>query len=293
MIRCEAAPVRRFLIDRITPTGRIHQDIDDLPVEEPLEIRYGTGNAEPHVTVTMRSPGADDLLAAGFLFTEGIIRNVGDIEGIEQEGRNAVHVRLNARVQDRNFQQAAREGQSRHSFISSSCGACGKQSIAAIGLNRRFRTQPGVPTFTADYIHRLPEALRHSQTAFSRTGGTHASGLFDLNGNLRFQHEDVGRHNALDKVIGSELLANRLPLWDCVLLLSGRVSFELVQKAAAAGIPVIAAVGAPSSLAVELARECGTTLLGFVRENRFNIYSDSGRIAADSSVRQSVSSPTI
>jgi FdhD protein len=162
--------------------------------------------------------------------------------------------------------------------MSSSCGACGKRSIAAIRVARRYEIEPGVPVLNADVVHVLPEILRGAQAEFSLTGSIHASALFDAEGALIALREDVGRHNALDKLIGAELLAGNLPLHDRILLLSGRVSFELVQKAAMAGIPVIAAVGAPSSLAVELAEECGMTLLGFVRDKRFNIYNDCNRI---------------
>ena len=168
----------------------------------------------------------------------------------------------------------------RHSFVSSSCGACGKRSIAAIRVASRHPVIPGVPRLSPEVIHGLPRALRAGQSAFAPTGGIHASGLFDSTGRLLGLREDVGRHNALDKLIGAELLAHGIPLTDRIVLVSGRVSFELVQKAAIAGVPVLGAVGAPSSLAVELALECGMTLLGFVRDARFNVYSDSGRIVS-------------
>jgi FdhD protein len=248
---------------------------DELSVEEPLEIRLLTheaGAASTPVAVTMRTPGDDVDLAAGFLFTEGIIAREADLEVVRRAGPNAVEARLGPGV----AVDAARLD--RHSFVSSSCGACGKRSIAAIRVTSRHPIAPGEPRLAAEIIHALPRALRTGQSEFARTGGIHASGLFDTDGRLLAIREDVGRHNALDKLIGSELLAGRVPLVGKIILVSGRVSFELVQKAAIAGVPVLGAVGAPSSLAVDLAREFGMTLLGFVRDARFNVYVDSGRI---------------
>jgi FdhD protein len=238
---------------------------DELSVEEPLEIRLsgdGAAAATTTVAVTMRTPGDDVDLAAGFLFTEGIVS--GTAELVELTLRPGVAV------------DAARLD--RHSFVSSSCGACGKRSIAAVMVTSHHPIAPGEPRLTPEVIHGLPPALRAGQSGFARTGGIHAAGLFDADGQLLAIREDVGRHNALDKLIGSELLAGRVPLASKIVLVSGRVSFELVQKAAVAGVPVLGAVGAPSSLAVDLARECGMTLLGFVRDARFNVYSDFGRI---------------
>ena len=249
---------------------------DELSVEEPLEIRLVAPSADSaprSVAVTMRTPGDDVNLAAGFLFTEGIIAGPGEIECLRRAGLNAVEARLWPGV----AVDAARLD--RHSFVSSSCGACGKRSIAAVRVASRHPIAPGEPRLAPEVIHGLPQALRAGQSGFARTGGIHASGLFDADGRLLSLREDVGRHNALDKLIGSELLAGRIPLAGRIVLLSGRVGFELVQKAAIAGVPVLGAVGAPSSLAVDLARECGMTLLGFVRDARFNVYSDSGRIA--------------
>jgi len=272
---CDNSGIKKVNISRINPAGT-RQDSDDISVEEPLQISVGWegdhGLQTKTVAITMRTPGDDKSLAAGFLFTEGMILSAGDVQSVRIEGRNAVTVNLNRGVRlDASLLD-------RHSFISSSCGACGKRTIAAIRVARRHKIQRGRPALRSSVVHGLPDTLRRAQAEFSLTGGIHASALFDSKGTLLALREDVGRHNALDKLIGAELLAGSIPLGDRILLVSGRVSFELVQKAAIAGIPVIAAVGAPSSLAVELAAECGITLLGFVRDNRFNIYNDCERI---------------
>jgi FdhD protein len=274
MIRkCHRKGVASVAVDRVTGS-RSSPASDELSVEEPLEIRVAeSGGAAPKsVAVTMRTPGDEVDLAVGFLFTEGIIAGPEYLERVEAKGPNAVlaslrdGVRLDAAKLDR------------HSFVSSSCGACGKRSIEAVRVAGRHRIEPGEPRLDPQVIHELPRTLRAGQSGFARTGGIHASGLFDATGRLLGLREDVGRHNALDKLIGSELLAGRVPLSGSILLVSGRASFELVQKATIAGIPILGAVGAPSSLAVDLARECGITLLGFVRDLRFNIYADAGRI---------------
>jgi len=248
---------------------------DTLSVEEPLEIRVTADVADERLTqpvsVTMRTPGDDADLAAGFLFTEGIINSPGDIEGMDLSQCNIVEVTIKkgVAVNPKVFE--------RHSFVASSCGVCGKKSIDAVRVRRNYLADNNFPQLKSDVIHALPETLRKAQAEFDSTGGIHASGLFDGSGNLLVIREDVGRHNALDKVIGSQLQAHALPLTDSIILVSGRASFELVQKAAHAGIGVLAAVGAPSSLAVELAQEANMTLLGFVRNNRFNIYSGAQR----------------
>jgi FdhD protein len=271
---CHRTGVASVEVERVTGSLCAHSS-DELSVEEPLEIRL-TGHdasSEPtSIAVTMRTPGDDVDLAAGFLFTEGMIAGERDIDSIRRTGANAVDASLRAGV------TPDVERLDRHSFVSSSCGACGKRSIAAVRVSSRHPIVLGEPRLSPKVIHDLPRALRASQSAFARTGGIHASGLFDADGHLIAIREDVGRHNALDKLIGSELLAGRIPLSCGVILVSGRVSFELVQKAAMAGLPVLGAVGAPSSLAVDLASECGMTLLGFVRDARFNVYSDFGRI---------------
>jgi FdhD protein len=248
--------------------------LDELSVEEPLEIRLAVGGARPvPVAVTMRTPGDDLDLTAGFLCTEGVIASPADLDDLETESPNVVTAVLRRGVR---FDPACLE---RHSFVSSSCGVCGKRSIAAVTVARRHRLVPAEPRIDARVMHALPAALRGGQPGFARTGGIHASALFDGGGRLLALREDVGRHNALDKLIGAEFRAGRVPLADRIVLVSGRVSFELVQKAAIAGAPVLVAVGAPSSLAVDLARESGMTLLGFVRDDRFNVYSDTGRVS--------------
>jgi FdhD protein len=226
------------------------------------------------VAVTMRTPGDDVELAAGFLFTEGIVAGQEDLDNVQRTGPNAVRATLRRGV----VLDLAKLD--RHSFVSSSCGACGKRSVEAVRVAGRHTIAPGEPRLAPAVIHGLPRALCAGQSGFARTGGIHASGLFDANGRLLALREDVGRHNALDKLIGSELLAGRVPLAGGIVLVSGRVSFELVQKSAIAGVPVLGAVGAPSSLAVDLARALGITLLGFVRDARFNVYSDCGRLGS-------------
>jgi FdhD protein len=266
-----------------------------LAVEDPLEIRLGydvRGRwVHAAVSVTMRTPGNDRELAVGFLFTEGILVNR------EQLARshacrlgNVVCVDLKAGV---TVDLARLE---RHFYVSSSCGVCGKASLKAVRVCPAHRLRDGRPLVDAALIQRLPEALRGAQTVFDRTGGLHAAALFDTGGELLCLREDVGRHNALDKLIGAQFLAGRIPLLDDVLLVSGRASFELVQKAAVAGIPILAAVGAPSSLAVRLAHEHGMTLLGFVRHDRFNIYTGAERICPGSHERggdEDVQTPSV
>ena len=272
---CGTLGVKQMAITRVNGAGA-NPEPDDVSVEEPLQINVrwdeGQGANTKTIAITMRTPGDDPHLAVGFFFTEAIIASAADVESVKMDGPNAVTVILNRGVR---LDSSLLE---RHSFISSSCGACGKRSIAAVRIARRHEIAPGVPALIPEVIHTLPGTLRRAQAEFSLTGGIHASALFDPLGKLIALQEDVGRHNALDKLIGAELLAGNLPLSNRILLVSGRVSFELVQKAAIAGVPVIAAVGAPSSLAVGLATECGISLLGFVRDQRFNVYHDCGRV---------------
>jgi FdhD protein len=269
-----AAPVCR--VDVGGPSAHTS---DLLAVEEPLEIRVGcdVGGRREHrpVSVTMRTPGHDPELAVGYLFTEGVLTRPDQVAAVRRCGRAGGVVRVDL-VPGGTFDLSCLD---RQSFVSSSCGVCGKTSLAAVRVAAGSRPAPGRPVVDANVVARLPERLRAGQVAFDRTGGLHAAALFSPAGNLLAVREDVGRHNAVDKVIGHEFLAGRVPLADAVLLVSGRASFELVQKAAVAGIPILAAVGAPSSLAVELARECGMTLVGFVRDGRFNIYAGAERVA--------------
>jgi FdhD protein len=250
---------------------------DVLAVEEPLEIRLSSIVAKRTlsraVSVTMRTPGHDPELALGFLFSEGILSSTEQVASVESCGAgNVVCVDLKPGVA---VDLARLE---RHFYTTSSCGVCGKASLEAVRVSARHHLLDGRPIVEAEVIQRLPAALRAAQAGFERTGGLHAAALFDVRGQLLCLREDVGRHNALDKLIGAQFLAGRIPLVEDVLLVSGRASFELVQKAMVAGIPVLAAVGAPSSLAVRLAQEHGLTVLGFVRQDRFNIYTAAERI---------------
>ena len=250
----------------------LRPDHDELAIEEPVEIRV-RGRA---VSVTMRTPGHDDELAAGFLLTEGLIRRPNDILKIEACGRNEegnlINVLLAPDV------HVDFERLTRHVFASSSCGLCGKATIDAV--RGQFPSITNNASVSSDVLQSLPDKMRQAQDTFSRTGGLHAAALFDVDGNLLVLREDVGRHNAVDKVLGHALLKDRLPLDRHILLVSGRSSFEIMQKALAGRIPIVAAVSAPSSLAVEFANEAGQTLVGFLREGRMNIYAHPERVAA-------------
>jgi FdhD protein len=275
------AQTRTIFVHRYTSDAFTNEETDALAVEEPLEIRLGSPengkNTHRAVSITMRTPGNDFELAAGFLFTEGILENKNQIAAINHCGKfpdrqNTVRLDLTADTKI-DFKKLAR-----NFYTTSSCGVCGKSSLEALATGAAPIQPIDFPKIGADVIHRMPEKLRQSQNIFDQTGGLHAAALFDAAGNLIALREDVGRHNAVDKLIGANFLAGALPLADKILFLSGRASFELVQKAVMARIPVIAAVGAPSSLAVEAAREFNVTLAGFVRENRFNVYCGAERI---------------
>lgn len=267
------APERSVELTQVTEweDGKVRSLQDVLAAEEPLEIRIG---GIP-VTVTMRTPGHDLELAAGFLLTEGIIASADQIANLcakaPADGRksNVLEVDLKDKAFDPKRLQ-------RNFFAASSCGICGKASINAIRV-RGLRQPDRVFRVDPEILCRLPEILRSEQTVFNRTGGLHAAALFDATGRLIVLREDIGRHNAVDKIAGWALLEKRLPLSRHVMLVSGRGGFEIVQKALAAGIPILASVSAPSSLAVKLARELGLTLIGFLRDRRFVIYSSEFR----------------
>lgn len=247
--------------------GELEYQPDDLTIEEPLEIRVGRNV----LATTMRTPGHDEELAAGFLFSEGIVRKRDEIGKISVSNDNTVTVDLTAGV------KLKLNSVQRFGTISSSCGICGKNSIDAIHQNFPAIRSTKIRIDT-DKLLSLPGRLREQQGDFARTGGIHAAGVFDLDGNAQIVREDVGRHNALDKVIGRAFLDNCLPLDRHFLLVSGRASFEIMQKALAAGIPIVAAVSAPSTLAVNFARESNQTLIGFLRPPSFNIYSHVERV---------------
>lgn len=271
-IRRNSTPARVVVVR----DGVRSERTDALATEEPLEIRaQGPGQEQAQVAVTMRTPGGDFELAVGFLFTEGLIapgevRRVAYCDNLpgEDQRYNVVSVAL-----DRPFDS---ERLRRNFFANSSCGVCGKAALEDVEV-RCEPVGPG-PEVRLEVLLALPEGLRAAQKVFERTGGLHAAGLFTAAGEVVSVREDVGRHNAVDKVIGERYLADDLPASGSVLQVSGRASFEIVQKAGMAGIPVVSAVSAPSSLAVEAAERLGITLVGFVREGRCNVYSHAERV---------------
>jgi FdhD protein len=285
--------IARRPVLRLTPDGERRRP-DSLAVEEPLELRVG-GKA---LAVTMRTPGHDVELAHGFLLTEGVIGSVSDVRDarycaapthpagyassaglpspeVDDDGRNTYNV-LDVGLAP--GVPAPETGVERNFYTTSSCGVCGKASLDAVRLRSQHSPAGDDVRVAAAVLAGLPDALRRRQQVFDRTGGLHAAGLFTAEGELVALREDVGRHNAVDKVIGDGVRQDRLPLSGHVLMVSGRASFELTQKAAMAGIPVLAAVSAPSSLAVELARETGLTLVGFLRGDGCNVYTCTERI---------------
>jgi len=257
---------------------------DTLAVEEPLEIRlcYGPARSRQRqsISLTMRTPGHDRELAAGFLFTEGIVESpeqVAEIRTGRSEG-GAGTQRNVARVELREEVSVDLGRLQRHFYTTSSCGVCGKTSLEALEVAADRSAVTTQFEVVSEVLFRLPGTLRDAQAVFGRTGGLHAAAFFDLEGRLHSVREDVGRHNALDKLIGARFLSSELPLQEGILLLSGRASFELMQKAFMAGVALVAAVGAPSSLAVELAQQFGITLVGWLRGERFSVYSHPERL---------------
>lgn len=264
--------------------GRRAALADRVAIEEPLEIRLGystpDGRAMKSLSITMRTPGDDEALAAGFLHTESIVRRAADIAAIEPCGppapdsgrHNVIRVELAADVVVDLGRLA------RHFYTTSSCGVCGKASLDALKVTGLEPFADATPVFREAVLVAMPAKLREAQRTFEDTGGLHAAAAFDTDGNLVATMEDVGRHNAVDKVVGRLLLDGRLPARELGMMVSGRASFELMQKTLVAGMPLLAAVSAPSSLAVELAREFNMTLAGFLRGEDFNIYSGEDRL---------------
>ncbi len=255
---------------RLSGSAAAKEEPDEVAVEEPVELRI----EKCSVAVMMRTPGHDRELAAGFLLTENLIRHATDIFEITLCGATNEDQVVNVTLRDPASFDPARL--TRNIFSSSSCGVCSKATIEAVR-----QTYPPIDdesVITREILRTLPDALRREQRTFDRTGGLHACGLFDLQGNPEVVREDVGRHNALDKLVGHELLANRLPARGRVLFLSGRVSFEMMQKALAGGISIVAAISAPTSLAVEFARANNQTLVGFIRGETMNIYTGVARV---------------
>ena len=274
-------PIRRNVataLVREVRGGRAREHADRLAAEEPMEIRVeGPGSEALSVAVTMRTPGGDFELAAGFLFTEGLIGSRDEIRRVsycedlapDEQHYNVVTVELTGAFDAERLK--------RNFYTTSSCGICGKATLEHVEVACA-RVAPG-PEVSREVISRLPNELRRAQRVFDQTGGLHAAGLFAPTGKLLSLREDVGRHNAVDKVVGEALLAGDVPLAGRILFVSGRTSFEIVQKAGVAGIPVVAAVSAPTSLAVDAADRLGMTVVGFVRDERFNVYTHPDRIA--------------
>ena len=274
---------RSFIINKITGDSAKSVN-DEVAVEEPLEIRLGyktpDGRTTSSVSITMRTPGCDAELAVGFLYSESIIHSASDIMKVEHTGpaapdsdnHNIVRVDL---APDVNVDLGRLQ---RHFYTTSSCGVCGKSSLDALRVTGAEPLADDQTTFSRETLTAMPAALRVRQRTFEQTGGLHAAAVFDSQGEILVVHEDVGRHNAVDKVIGTLLARDLLPASELGLMVSGRASFELMQKTLVAGIPLLAAVSAPSSLAVQLANEFNVSLVGFLRGDTFNIYSGGERI---------------
>lgn len=260
-LRWENGQWRSLPDDAITPEWPLSIGIYDPQQDETIDL-----------AITMRTPGADEALIYGYLFTEGIIQRASDIATIKLISPTEALVTLAAQV---DFQP---DNYHRFGYTNSSCGLCGKTDLEQLERTLYHFPVPGQPLVSPTVLTLLPQALTQQQHLFSQTGGIHAAALFDSNGQLLLLQEDVGRHNALDKLIGSSMLQSQFPWRDKLVLLSGRISYELVQKAATAGAPMVAAIGAPSSLAIQLAEETGMTLVGFLREDRLNVYTYPERV---------------
>lgn len=270
-------------VSKVRGNSRVSR-ADSVAVEEPLEIQLGYPSAEgaaaKSISITMRTPGDDPELALGFLYTEGIFRSADQVASVEHCGmpvddgglRNTIRVTLKPGVEvDLGRLQ-------RHFYTTSSCGVCGKASLEALRVTGQAPLSDKTVTFRRAVIIGMPEVLAAQQRVFAKTGGLHAAAVFDQAGEILFVREDVGRHNAVDKVVGALLLEGKLPASELGLMVSGRASFELMQKTLVAGIPLLAAVSAPSSLAVQLANEFDMTLIGFLRNEKFNIYAGERRV---------------
>jgi FdhD protein len=273
--RVDSCGVREVALERVGPDARV-EDVDRIAVEEPMEVRV---NGAPFAVV-MRTPGADRELVAGFLLAEDVVRDADELGAIElcedvedEEQGNTLNVTVTGEAVSR---LAVRLGERRQVMMTASCGLCGRRSIES--LRSRVSRVAGEWTVSRGVIASLPGRLRNAQRVFDATGGLHAAGMFDTSGSLELVAEDVGRHNAVDKIVGRRLIEDALPLDRSLLVVSGRTSYELVQKALLAGIPLVAAVSAPSSLAIALARETGISLCGFVRGESFNVYAHGERI---------------
>jgi FdhD protein len=266
--------IRDFGVRRHMLADNPANAVDHLAVEEPLEIvlrfRRRTTLVRKPVSITMRTPGHDQELAIGFLYTEGILHDLNAIEEMSQGTDSSVTITVAGNLDLQRLE--------RHFYTSSSCGVCGKSSLQALQMNREIHLDPSRPKHSIDFLVQTPGIVREKQSVFERTGGLHAAALFGPRRQLLRVCEDIGRHNAVDKLVGAELLAGRTDFSDLLLFVSGRAGFELIQKSIMSGLPFMAAVGAPSSLSVELARQYGSTLIGFLRENRFNLYSGEDRV---------------
>ncbi len=275
-------PVERVRL-RAREDGKEVEREDALAVEEPLEIRVrgAGGTAAARFVTTMRTPGHDEELAAGLLFAEGVLKQREDLLALERPSDPRIEPELRANALVALLAPAAlahAEGLQRATVMGSACGVCGRTVIGRV-LPEGTRPIESQLRVDAEFLHALPARLRERQSVFAHTGGLHAAAAFDAQGRLLEVREDIGRHNAVDKLVGFHWLASRLPLSEVVLMVSGRAGFEIVQKACFAGIPIMASVSAPSSLAVELAEAAGITLVGFLRERRFNVYTHGRRIA--------------